>query len=882
MDFYSRLLTALLTGAHSIDTTADPPTSISACLKELITWTDVEVIDNYDNHVFKLLELFLLPTSGYTIQSIPALSLRDQQDLKEFEKLQKNPATAAQPVLMDEERRISNLNQTDACHEVLQEIARREGLTGPDMLLDPATAEERAPRFFYDCYGLKPRAQQQSDGTFKKPSDPEADAMGIRLKEVYDTLYHLRVFLNPDPDKDGKTYMDLFNDKGSQSILSRAMIRYQPEDDFKQNHVEAQHSGHEGDVIRSTSQAAAIKLESLRQFGNAIGLRVEDLLKNGTHFADDGDGGQPGQSVPVFAQAHNRIQIGAGTVDDKARLKKAAELAIKMGVKKIQIGTKSDSTFAFIIKHVLEGQCGMNVGTDRAQKTVGGKRCKVINSWTFEERAPGMAELMWLWCPELRQQLRAKDYERLVKEYHDKLAEQAYQAERTAAMGGHSPTEQPGGEDAALVVGVDRESDPQLDGVHVFYEPISCARLQGLLADWKESEAERTAVLKELEKLVAAHSAMPNVDREMDPQLGKMRDICSALRALVARHQILAELDSTMPPAAEGETVRWNRVEYETKTTDSGVGRMYPKSTGWWEGDKYRCATLSGMPADLRPALTGGYLLDIDGVKSDLNIYRLLMRDTDFPMDEKVRRTQQISRYLSDPDAWHREVARWYLAQLGQPGGEEGAAIPDDILDKVKRFPNILANGGTHVALMLKSVPTWHRDLHPHSLVVAMEQELKLLRIDLLHKNKDFTTAQTERLKRERPDKSPEEIKRTVFSLLAQTRENAILQISVDTVRRLVAQEPGGTDLSHKEKRAGALVFDGFMAMVPAAMRTEEGVERMITEIEAELKRKGHGGYRLAVKPNFGLQDQPVQSAERAMHALETAKRLYPACGRGA
>jgi hypothetical protein len=383
-------------------------------------------------------------------------------------------------------------------------------------------------------------------------------------------------------------------------------------------------------------------------------------------------------------------------------------------------------------------------------------------------------------------------------------------------------------------------------------------------------------VLEAVEKLIAARAAMPDVDRESDPRLLDLRNIRSALLALKARHQILAELDANMPPAAEGETVRWNRVEYETKPADSGVGRIYPKMKGWWEDDKYRCAALSGMPRDLRPALTGEFLIDIDGVKSDLYIYLLLMGDTDFPDDEKARRTKEILSYINDPDAWHREVARWYLAQMNEPGGEEGSAIPEDVLNKAKRFPNILGNGGVHGTMMLKSMPEWPESLRPSPLVNAMERELRVLRIDLLHKNKDFADAQTERLKRERPDKSPEEVKRTVFSRLVQTREKAILLISVDTVRRLVAQEPGGGDLSHKEKRAGAPVFDGFMAMVPESMRTEEGAGRMIKEIEAELERKGHGGYRLVVKPNFGLQDQPVASAVRAMQALERAKRDYP------
>ena len=58
---------------------------------------------------------------------------------------------------------------------------------------------------------------------------PETDAIGVRLKEVFEALFNLRFFPSED------IYLDLLNDSGTRCILARSMMLYQPESDYKEN-----------------------------------------------------------------------------------------------------------------------------------------------------------------------------------------------------------------------------------------------------------------------------------------------------------------------------------------------------------------------------------------------------------------------------------------------------------------------------------------------------------------------------------------------------------------------------------------------------------------------------------------------------------------------
>ena len=77
-------------------------------------------------------------------------------------------------------------------------------------------------------------------------------------------------------------------------------------------------------------------------------------------------------------------------------------------------------------------------------------------------------------------------------------------------------------------------------------------------------------------------------------------------------------------------------MEYDYKAGGNEAGRRYAK--GEWKrfGDasKLRCLSLQGMPRDLQPKLTGKWLIDIDGVKSDPSIIVNMARRARLPSDD--------------------------------------------------------------------------------------------------------------------------------------------------------------------------------------------------------------------------------------------------------
>ena len=173
------------------------------------------------------------------------------------------------------------------------------------------------------------------------------------------------------------------------------------------------------------------------------------------------------------------------------------------------------------------------------------------------------------------------------------------------------------------------------------------------------------------------------------------------------------------------------------------------------------------------------------------------------------------------------------------------------------------------------------------SSVVPLHKELILLTTELLHAkcNRSFVGRHTARIKRKNAGLDDfgveKKVRLKVFSLLVQTEEDAILQKSVEVTRRLnrAAAGPVEFDTQPVERRdSGALVYDGNMPELHPAVAAdvdEDGRLRLLTTIEDELAGIGVE-YRLATKPNLGLQNQPVESAVLGRAALHEAIAAFP------
>ena len=168
-------------------------------------------------------------------------------------------------------------------------------------------------------------------------------------------------------------------------------------------------------------------------------------------------------------------------------------------------------------------------------------------------------------------------------------------------------------------------------------------------------------------------------------------------------------------------------------------------------------------------------------------------------------------------------------------------------------------------------------------LVIPYKHEAKQLRIKLLDArcNAAFVKCHTRGLKLEKPGISDYELEIRLFNRLISTREDQILQISVETTRRLNREAYGAAafDALPVERRdSGSLIFDGHMPELhPAVAQRVDANGRLdlLNSIESDLAAKGWN-YKLAVKPNFRLQNRPVESAIKGRDALAQAVAKYP------
>jgi hypothetical protein len=403
-------------------------------------------------------------------------------------------------------------------------------------------------------------------------------------------------------------------------------------------------------------------------------------------------------------------------------------------------------------------------------------------------------------------------------------------------------------------------------------EPLDGAMIKECLDDWRGDQRQRETALKVMLPLITKRAKMPGVTDD-DPQLQELRVRYGLLRKWAERHAFVAALDASLPPPdAEGR--RSLRVEYDYKSGGEKAGRRYAKGDWKHFGDapKLRCLSLQGMPGDLRPKLTGKWLHDIDGVKSDPSIIVNEARMAGLPpIDFRYH-----SNFIDHPDEWIKHVAEFYAGPNATP------EAMDALKAAIKRWPNKLDNGsGTPALLKEAGLPANTR--LEKQLVIPYKHEAKQLRIKLLDArcNAAFVKCHKPRFQSEYPGISDYDLEIKLFNRLISTREDQILQISVETTRRLNREAYGAAafDALPVERRdSGSLIFDGHMPELhPAVAQRVDANGRLdlLNTIESDLA--AHGWiYKLAVKPNFGLQNQPVESAVKGRDALAQAVAKYP------
>ncbi len=185
-----------------------------------------------------------------------------------------------------------------------------------------------------------------------------------------------------------------------------------------------------------------------------------------------------------------------------------------------------------------------------------------------------------------------------------------------------------------------------IDLPNSLFEPYDARAIEQCLEDWALDSLERQSACEALSKLIADRRAA-GID---DAELTCMVELRRALVKFAVREDIVKTLDQTLP-APDGNGVRTQRVEYGHKAGGDEAGRAY--ALGRWQlymDGKLRCLALQGLPADLRPRLTGFALIDLDGVASDMALYVILAREAGLP-DSVVSETRA---YLRDRDGWHR------------------------------------------------------------------------------------------------------------------------------------------------------------------------------------------------------------------------------------
>ena len=286
-------------------------------------------------------------------------------------------------------------------------------------------------------------------------------------------------------------------------------------------------------------------------------------------------------------------------------------------------------------------------------------------------------------------------------------------------------------------------------------------------------------------------------------------------------------------------------------------------------------AVLTQRCAMLRTKLLGWKLSDKDGRKSDLAIYVIvahllcLQRSSVNVLIDEYLLTDELCK------AWHDGVAAHHGINP----------------EAVKRWPNILGNGGTYeTCLKGAGLPLGSpRDAH----VERMESQMKKLRPAIAKASRDnpnalwpgseqFFNRHDARLQRDMPHLQPHERFNKVFSYLINTAEDRILAIHAQAQRAVHRDAIGPLEfdaLPPEVRDTGVLSFDGL-----ATERAGDDSEAGDRAAEVALVRAGWHAqswgieYKIVEKPMFGEQDvnpNDFESAKGARRALQEACAAY-------
>ena len=354
-----------------------------------------------------------------------------------------------------------------------------------------------------------------------------------------------------------------------------------------------------------------------------------------------------------------------------------------------------------------------------------------------------------------------------------------------------------------------------------------------------------------------------------------MREWKKALNRLETRHRIATELDLALTVAATDGPLKGARIAREVYS--GGDGRRYAKGDHWVDDDgKRRSVSAQGMPADLRTKLLGWRFADKDGRKSDLTIYVIvasllgLQRSKVNVLIDEYLKTDEVCK------AWHDGVA------------EHHGTHPEE----VKRWPNILGNGGSYkTCLTGAGLPL---DSPRDARVERMEKQLKKLRQTIVSASRELPNAlwpgsenfvhrQHAQLLDERPNLKEHERFNKIFSYLIQTAEDTLLGIHARAQRAARRAALGGVEfdaLPPELRDTGVLCFDGLVTE-----RASDDMEAGDRAAEADFVKEGWHAqswgieYKIVEKPMFGEQHvdpDEFESAKRARRALQEAAVAYP------